>query len=493
MERVKSNIDPCVLVIFGASGDLTTRKLIPALYSLDSENGLLPDSLQIVGVARSDFDDEEFRDKLCEGVDKFGRLKPDQWSAFAQRLSYLQGEYDDAETYSRLKARLEKIDQEQNTNGNHLFYLAIPPNVYPTVIEHLGASGLNHNGNGWTRIIVEKPFGNDLSSAQHLNDLVHASFDETQVYRIDHYLGKETVQNILTFRFANLIFEELWNRNYVDHVQITALEEEGVGHRAGYYDQSGVLRDMVQNHLLQLLALTALEPPSQMNAKALRDEKVKVLQAVRPIAISNTVWGQYEGYRAEEGVAPDSRTPTYTALQLYIDNWRWEGVPFFLRSGKNVKNKSTEITLHFKHAPHSIFGPKADPPANHLSICIQPDEGMHLRFGLKQPGADMVTEPVAMNFHYADLIGQRALPDAYERLLLDALAGDASLFTRSDEIERAWELITPLLQGWDQGGGVELLTYSPGSWGPAAANELIKPFGPWETCCAERHKNNHGC
>lgn len=493
MEQLKSKIDSCTLVIFGASGDLTYRKLIPALYSLDCEDVMLPDSLKVIGVARSDYNDAEFCNQLRKGVDRFGRLKPEMWEEFEHRLSYLQGEYDDPETYHRLIERIETLEREQGNLRNRLFYLAIPPTVYPTVIEHLGTAGLNRNEQGWTRIIIEKPFGDDLASAQKLNDLVHANFDESQIYRIDHYLGKETVQNIMTFRFANLVFEEMWNRNYIDHVQITAIEEVGVEHRGGYYDQSGVLRDMVQNHMLQLLALTAMEPPSQMNAKALRDEKVKVLQAVREISMTDTIWGQYDGYRSEKGVAPDSRTPTFVALKLYIDNWRWQGVPFFLRSGKNMANKSTEISVNFKYVPHLIFGEQADPPANHLSICIQPDEGIHLRFALKRPGSDMMTEPVAMNFHYSDLLGEKTLPDAYERLLLDALIGDASLFARSDEIERAWELITPLLEAWELQADLPLEKYSPGDWGPPAADDLIRSFGQWQSCCAKGRDDKYGC
>jgi glucose-6-phosphate 1-dehydrogenase len=352
------------------------------------------------------------------------------------------------------------------------------------VIRQLGEAGLNHSETGWVRLIVEKPFGHDLESARQLNQEVHEYFDENQVYRIDHYLGKETVQNILAFRFANFIFHEVWGRNYIDHVQIMALEDVGVEQRAGYYDQAGVLRDMVQNHLLQLVALTAMEPPAKMNAKDLRDEKVKVLRAVQPIQMINSVWGQYEGYQDEEGVAPGSTTPTFVALKLAIDNWRWQGVPFYLRTGKNLARKETEITLQFKHVPHLIFLEEDGPLSNRLTICIQPDEGMHLRFELKVPGSEIRTSPVAMDFHYDELFGEKALPDAYERLLLDAIQGDASLFARSDEIELAWELVTPLLKAWESEQEPPLQRYAASSLGPDAAQEFIQQDGrAWMGCC----------
>ncbi|MGC9523071.1 MAG: glucose-6-phosphate dehydrogenase [Anaerolineae bacterium] len=458
-----------VIVIFGASGDLTQRKLVPALHSLACE-GLLPESIHILGVARSEFTDEAFRDHLYEGVEAYARRAPqacELWPDFSSSYSYLQGDYDDPETYRRLKQHLTELDKAKGTDSNRLFYLAVPPLLYATIVEHLGDQGLHHSTAGWVRIVIEKPFGHNYESARTLNDRIHAVFDEDQVFRIDHYLGKETVQNILTFRFANAIFEPLWTRGYVDHVQISVTESELVGRRGGYYDDAGVLRDMFQNHLFQLLTLIAMEPPVVMEADALRDEKVKVLRAIRTPRPDDTVLGQYRGYREEEGIAADSRTPTYAALRLYVDNWRWQGVPFYLRSGKGLGSKFTEITLQFKRVPHLLF-PENDVLApNHLTLCIQPDEAIHLNFEAKQPGAGMRTAPVDMEFSYARNFGNGALPEAYERLLLDALNGDASLFTRADEIELAWQLIDPLT---DAG---QPLRYEVGSWGPEAAERLI--------------------
>ncbi len=487
MSPVKSVVEPLTVVIFGASGDLTRRKLLPALHTLGCE-GFLPEGCHVIGVARSRLDDAAFRDRLFQGVQEYARLKPgvcSRWRAFAPRISYLEGEYQTPETYRRLAERLSEIEREGEP-GHRLFYMATPPSLYGTIVDQLRRAELNHSESGWTRIVVEKPFGRDSRTAQALNKTIHESFHERQVYRIDHYLGKETVQNILALRFANAIFEPLWNRNYIDHVQITVAESMGVARRAGYYDQAGVLRDMVQNHLLQLVTLAAMEPPAVLDPDALRDEKVKVLRAIRPC--SRVLLGQYRGYTTEEAVAEASRTPTYAALRLFIDNWRWRGVPFYLRSGKSLAAKTTEIAIQFRQVPHLLFPsmPESQLSPNVLSLCLQPDEGIRLRFEAKQPGAGMQTKAVDMEFHYATGLGGERLPDAYERLLLDAMQGDASLFTRADEIELAWRIIDPALEASDD-PETRLAVYDPGSWGPEVADELLSSHpGGWTLGCAQR-------
>ncbi|HLF87403.1 MAG TPA: glucose-6-phosphate dehydrogenase [Anaerolineales bacterium] len=475
---------PTTLVIFGASGDLTQRKLIPALFSL-YQKGMLPQKTRIVGFARRPWDHDKFRGVLLKGMQQFAPKLFDAqaWETFAGQIFYSRGNLDSREDYDHLQTFLNELEGKP---ANRLFYCATSPEFFPLIVEQLGQRDMQkEEDEQWVHIVIEKPFGHDLASALELNHKVQSVFQEDQVYRIDHYLGKETVQNLLTFRFANTIFEPLWNRNYVDHVQITNAETVDVGYRAGYYEESGVVRDMFQNHLLQLVALTAMEPPATFNAKALRDETVKVLHAISPINMKDTVWGQYRKYRDAEGVAPRSRTPTFIAIKLFVDNWRWQGVPFYIRSGKALTAKTTEITLAFKQVPHLLFPDNTSPHPNRLSICIQPDEGIHLTFETKIPGGGMRSKSVDMDFHYND-IGEHVLPDAYERLLLDALKGDASLFTRSDGIERAWQLVDPILQAWERKESPPLCFYESGTWGPSEADELTScDDRSWVLGCGE--------
>jgi glucose-6-phosphate 1-dehydrogenase len=473
------------IVIFGASGDLTSRKIIPALHSL-MRAGLMPKSTKIIGVARSRLTDDAFRDRLSKGIAKNSRLRPGvkkQWPSSAPSLSYLAGDYGDPKTYRLLAEKLSNSGSGA-ANANHLFYLATPETVFPMIVKQLGRSGLARAGSAWRRIIIEKPFGRDRRSARKLNRQVHAVFDDDQVYRIDHYLGKETVQNIVSLRFANAIFEPLWNRNYVDHVQITMAESIGVEHHTGYYEQAGVLRDMVQNHLLQLLTLTAMEPPSAFDAKNLWAEKVKVLEAVRRPKADDAVFGQYEGYRRETRVSKDSRTPTFVALKLYVDNWRWHGVPFYLRTGKMLAQKTTEIVLKFRSVPLLLFPESEDVSPNRISLCIQPDEGVHLRFETKSPGMGMKMAPADLVFNY-NRFGKNALPEAYERLLLDVIHGDPTLFVRSDFEDRSWAILDPLLDVSEKAEDDALLLYKEGSWGPTEADRLMaRDERSWELGCS---------
>jgi glucose-6-phosphate 1-dehydrogenase len=473
-------------VIFGASGDLTARKLIPALYN-NYRKKRFPEAVHIIGFSRSKYSDETFREKMREAFAAFAsdEYDKDVWKEFAQSLHYQSGDIENIEHYHVLAQRISRLE---NRPDNMLFYLATAPGLYSKVIAKLHEASLTVESgqSGFRRIVIEKPFGKDLASAIALNNDLHSVVSERQIYRIDHYLGKETVQNVLVLRFGNAIFEPIWNRNYIDHVQITVAESVGVDHRAGYFDQSGTLRDMFQNHLLQLLMLVAKETPVVFEAEALQNEKVKVLRAIREIppeySLRYTVRGQYEGYLSEEGVLPNSQTETYTALQLYIDNWRWQGVPFYLRSGKQMKEKSSEVTIQFRRPPTQIFdvaAGKIELFTNRLSICIQPDEGIHLCFVAKVPDQGLQTRPVDMDFHYRDSFGSNTIPEAYERLLLDALNGDASLFARSDVIELSWKFIDSIRSGWESEFAPPLLRYQPGSWGPDAANILIGREGRW--------------
>ena len=480
------------LVIFGISGDLARRKLVPALFTLHCK-GRLPENLRLIGVSRSDFTDTMCRQHVWDGVQELADLaiRREEWEGFADRLFFARGDLSSPGSIDTLRSKLEELEAD-DTSANRLFYLAIAPSLFETAIANLGAAGLAQERGGWRRVVIEKPFGRDGASARALDQTIHSVFNEDQVYRIDHYLGKETVQNLLVFRFANAIFEPIWNRTYVDQVQITVSEQVDVSDRGAYYNESGVVRDMVQNHLLQLLTIVAMEPPNSMEADSLRNEKVKVLQGVRrwstqEVAL-NMVAAQYKGYRDERGVAPDSRTPTYIALRLFIDNWRWQGVPFYLRSGKAMAAKSSEIAIQFRRPPHLLFDMSSDreQTANALRLCLQPNEGMHLRFQVKVPDAGMSTRPNAMEFHYESSFGAQAIPEAYERLLQDALQGDASLFMRADQVEQAWAIVQPVLEASELPDAPPMAEYERGSWGPEAADHLPDELGhQWLHLCGD--------
>jgi glucose-6-phosphate 1-dehydrogenase len=490
--RLPRTPDPCAVVVFGATGDLTSRKLVPALYNLARER-LLPSGFSVVGFARRDWDDEQFRAVMKEGVTKHSRepLREDIWDSFARGLHFVSSTFDDLDGYKRLGERLLTQDAAHGSAGNRLFYLATPPTAYAQIARRIGEAGLARGGSsgGWTRLVVEKPFGRDLDSARVLDREIGHVFRERQIYRIDHYLGKETVQNILVFRFGNGIFEPIWNRRYVDNVQVSVAEAVGVEGRGNYYEESGALRDMVQNHLMQVLALVAMEPVAALRGDAVRDEKAKVFQAMRPVEDINTetVRGQYSagailgqqvaGYHEEPGVAPNSTIETYVAMKIAIENWRWAGVPFYLRVGKRLPKRATEVAITFNRPPLQLFRrlSSEDPVPNLLVLRIQPDEGISLRFGAKVPGTRTDVRPVNMDFRYGSSFGVDA-PEAYERLLLDAMLGDSTLFTRWDSVEASWELLTPVLDAWADGAS-PLQVYEAGSWGPEGARELIERDG----------------
>ncbi len=484
--------DPCVVVIFGASGDLTKRKLLPALYHLE-QGGLLPEKFAVVGVARRPLKDE-FVNDMRDGIMKGGGVDAgdSKLSEFLSRVNYHAMDFDDADGYVRLKALLESLDQKYGTNGGRLFYLATAPDYFAEIIDQLGAHGMAKASKGAVRVIIEKPFGHDLQSARELNDNVNKVFSEDQIFRIDHYLGKETVQNILVFRFANGIFEPIWNRNYIDHVQITAAENIGIEGRGPFYEKAGALRDVVQNHVMELLSFVAMEPPVSFGADPIRIEKLKVWRAIQPIRMEDTVRGQYGagtvdgqpviGYRQESRVDPASTTETFAALRLGIENWRWAGVPFYLRAGKRLPNRSTEITIQFKQAPLLLFKDSAgnskcgDVQPNIISMRIQPDDGISLRFAAKVPGPTMQSCPVVMDFDYATAFGVSSA-NGYERLLLDAMLGDATLFAHRDGVEATWSLMTPILEGWAANPPKDFPNYAAGTWGPAASDALLARDG----------------
>jgi len=478
--------DPCTIVIFGVTGDLTHRKLVPALYNLAKE-GDLPEKFAVIGTSTSVTSADEFRAQLQESVSKFSRTRPldeSVWKAFAARIDTCVADVNKPDDYTKLCGVIEEVERREGLSGNRLYYLAVPPGVFPVILRNLRAAGLLHPTGAarWSRVVIEKPFGRDLASAHELNRTVAEVIDESQIFRSDHYLGKETVQNILVFRFGNSIFEPIWNRKYIDHVQITMAEDITVERRGKFYDATGVLRDVVQSHLLQVLALCTMEAPATFKADDIRDEKFKLLRSIRPITTAevaqDVVAAQYRGYRDTEGVAKDSRTPTYVALKLAIDNWRWQGVPIYVRAGKGLAARNTEVSIHFQAIPFCLFGneevcQRIEP--NVLALRIQPREGIALSFGCKVPGEDLSVGSVTMDFSYADSF-HRAPWEAYERLLLDAMRGDHTLFARRDGDEQAWSFVSPILEAWDA-RREPLPEYEPGSAGPREADQLLRRDG----------------
>lgn len=496
LSRPKKTVEPCLLVIFGATGDLTGRKLLPALYNL-SLDGQMPGHFACIGFARRPKTNEMFRQEMLEAVNKFSRnrpVDPEIWHSFNNQLFYHQSEFDNDEGYESLRNLMEHLDKQFGTKGNRLFYLSTQPSYFPMIIEKLSKHGLIHKANNgqdkWSRVIIEKPFGHDLKSAQQLQKEISEHLSESQIYRIDHFLGKETVQNILLFRFSNSIFESVWNNSHIDHVQITVGEEMGIGTRGRLWEEAGMLRDIVQNHMMQLISLVAMEAPASLKADAIHAEKIKVLNAIRPLPQNSlsqdVVRGQYgpgyinglevKGYRQEDNVSPTSNVETYAALKLYIDNWRWNGVPFFLRAGKRLPKRATEITIIFKKAPGYLFQAESKISANILVIRIQPDEGISLKFNCKIPGAGNHIQPVDMDFQYGSYFGS-APPEAYERLICDCMAGDNTLFARADEVLTSWKLLTPVLEYWDSEKETDFPNYASGTWGPKAADDLLTRDG----------------
>ena len=489
---------PNALVVFGASGDLTKRKLLPSLFELYKRE-LISENFYLLGCGRKELSDEQFRQTAKQAIKEKSK---GQAKKFLEKIYYLSGSYDDSKFYEQLKTRIGELNEKHKIDGSMIFYLSVPPFLYGGIVEQLGAAKLTcgNKAKKQVKLIVEKPFGRDLDTAVELNDKISHCFDESQIYRIDHYLGKETIQNIMMFRFANAIFEPVWNREYIDHVQITIAESLGVEHRAGYYDKSGALRDMFQNHALQMLALVAMEPPTSFDANRVRDEKVKLLRAIRLLSTKpwskNVVRGQYAsgtidgkkviGYKLEQGVADNSKTETFVAAKLFIDNWRWQGVPFYIRTGKRLAAKDTEIAITFKKIPHSmfIFAGLEDLPPNVLVLQIQPDEGLSLSFQAKRPGSKMCMGTLDMNFHYSDVFGVE-MPEAYQRLLLDCMLGDQTLFNRYDSVETAWKLLTPILRAWENDDS-DVDEYPAGSQSFPQADNLIESDGrKWRTIGSE--------